>query len=106
MFAYPGIDLVEDLRLLLQAVGDQLLAELGVEDRIGRRAARHPHDPAILKEWEDSLRMVESLAAQYADIRAQYRQAAEQKMQAASGNVLGGGPVAVPAVRRYRPPGK
>ncbi|MDR3701590.1 MAG: hypothetical protein P4L56_18215 [Candidatus Sulfopaludibacter sp.] len=91
MFAYRGIDLVEELRLLLQAVGDELIAELALEDRIGRRAARHPHDPAVLKEWKDSLRIVEALAKQYADIKMQYRLAAEWKMRAESCTALGGG---------------
>ncbi len=105
MFAYRGIDVVEELRLLLQAVGDQLLAELAVEDRIGRRAARHPHDPAILKEWKDSLGIVDALVTQYADIKMRYRQAAaERKTHAEPCNALGGGPVAPPAVRLSRVP--
>ena len=106
MFAYPGIDLVEDLRILLQAVGDRLIAELAVEDRIGRRAARHPHDPAILKEWKDSLGIVDTLVTQYADIKTRYRQAAEQKTHAASGNPARGGLIALPAVRPSRSPEK
>jgi hypothetical protein len=99
MVPYRGINVVEELRLLLQAVGDQLIAELALEDRIGRRAARHPHDPAVLKEWNDSLRIADALAAQYADIRMRYRQAAERKMHVESYYVLGGGPVVPPAVR-------
>ncbi len=104
MFEYPGIDLVEDLRLLLRAVGDRLIAELALEDRIGRRAARHPHDPAVLKEWNDSLRIVNALAAQYADIRMRYREAEERKMHSEPCNVLGGVLMAPPAVRLYRAP--
>ncbi len=104
MFAYRGIDVVEELRLLLQAVGDQLIAELALEDRIGRRAARRPHDPAVLKEWQDSLRIVDALATQYADVRTRYRQAAAQKMHAEPCTALGGGPIAPPAVRLYRVP--
>ena len=54
MSANSDDESLDALRLRMLAVGDQLAAELARENRLSRRAFKHPDDAAVVKQWHDS----------------------------------------------------
>ena len=81
MGATGGDELVDALRRIMLAVGEQLIAELARDDKLSGRGFKHSDDATILKEWKEPRSMVETLAEKYVEAIAEYRQSMEKTIR-------------------------